>query len=56
MQLNINSPAYFTDHYGVEDGVYRHCRNLYEYFLDKEYSEKLSVVGITPVIAPKEKV
>lgn len=54
MQLNINSPAYFTDHYGINDEVYRHCRVLYEYFLDKEYSEKLSVVGITPVIAPKE--
>ena len=25
MELNINSPAYFTNHYGVDDEVYRYC-------------------------------
>lgn len=54
MELNINSPAYFSVQYGVDDEVYRYCRSLYAFFQDKEYSETLSVIGITPVIAPKE--
>ena len=54
MELNINSPAYFSDQYGVDDEVYRYCRSLYAFFKDKEYSKTLSVIGITPVIAPKE--
>ncbi len=54
MELNINSPAYFSEQYGVDDEVYRYCRSLYAFFQDKEYSETLSVIGITPVIAPKE--
>lgn len=54
MELNINSPAYFSVQYGVDDEVYRYCRSLYAFFQDKEYSKTLSVIGITPVIAPKE--
>lgn len=54
MELNINSPAYFSEQYGVDDEVYRFCRSLHAFFQDKEYSETLSVIGITPVIAPKE--
>lgn len=54
MELNINSPAYFSEQYGVDDEVYRYCRSLYAFFKDKEYSETLSVIGITPMIAPKE--
>lgn len=54
MELNINSPAYFTNHYGVDDEVYKYCRKLYDYFKTKEYSKTLTVIGITPVIAPEE--
>mgnify|MGYP000732016781 FL=1 len=54
MELNINSPAYFTNHYGVDDEVYRYCQNLYNYFKTKEYSETLTIIGITPIVAPKE--
>lgn len=54
MELNINSPAYFTKYYGVDDDVYKYCRELHDYFKTKEYSKTLSVIGITPVIAPKE--
>ena len=54
MELNINSPAYFTNHYGVDDEVYRYCRNLHNYFKTKEYSETLTIIGITPIVAPKE--
>lgn len=54
MELNINSPAYFNEHYGIDDDVYRFCRNLYKYFLDKKYSETVEIVGIIPVAAPQE--
>ncbi len=54
MELNINSPAYFSNHYGIDDDVYRYCQSLHEFFKDKEYSEILSIIGIVPIIAPKE--
>lgn len=54
MELNINSPSYFSEHYGVDDDVYRFCREVYSFFKDKEYSETLHTIGIMPSIAPKE--
>lgn len=54
MELNINSPAYFKEHYGVDDEVYRFCQKVYLFFKDKEYSETLHIIGITPVAAPQE--
>lgn len=54
MELNINSPAYFSDHYGIDDDVYRYCQKLYTFFRDKQYSDSLSIIGIMPVVAPKE--
>ena len=54
MELNINSPAYFSDRYGIDDDVYRYCQKLYTFFKDKQYSNSLSIIGIIPVVAPKE--
>ena len=54
MELNINSPAYFTDHYGIDDEVYKYCQQLRDFFKTREYSESMNIIGITPVIAPKE--
>ena len=54
MELNINSPAYFTDHYGVDEEVYKYCQQLHDFFRTREYSESMNIIGITPVIAPKE--
>lgn len=54
MELNINSPAYFSDHYGVDDEVYGYCRRIREFVREKEYSEFLHTVGIMPVAAPEE--
>lgn len=54
MELNINSPAYFSDHYGIDDDVYRYCQKLYTFFRDKQYSDSLSIIGIIPVVAPEE--
>ncbi len=54
MELNINTPAYFNQHYGIDDEVYRFCQNAYMYFKDKEYSDTLHTIGIAPVAAPQE--
>lgn len=54
MDLNMNSPAYFSEHYGVDDDVYRFCQRAYLFFLDKEYSSTLHTIGITPAAAPQE--
>ena len=54
MELNVNSPAYFTQQFGVDDEVYRMCRETREFLQDKEYSEVLQVIGILPVAAPEE--
>lgn len=54
MELNINSPAYFKEYYGIDDEVYRFCQKAYLFFKDREYSEILHTIGIIPVIAPQE--
>lgn len=54
MELNINSPAYFSSHYGIDDKVYRFCQAVHLYFKDKEYSDTLHTIGIMPVVAPQE--
>ena len=51
MELNINSPAYFTDHYGIDEEVYKYCQQLHDFFRTREYSESMNIIGITPVIA-----
>lgn len=54
MELNINSPAYFKEHYGIDDEVYRFCQKIYLFFKDKEYSDTLHIIGIVPVAAPQD--
>ncbi len=54
MELNMNSPAYYTSQYGVNDAVYDYCQNLYFYFKNKEYSNTLHTIGIIPIIAPRK--
>ncbi len=54
MDLNINSPAFFTEHYGVDDEVYQFCQKASLFFKDKEYSDTLHIIGILPVAAPQE--
>lgn len=54
MELNINTPAYFTQRYGVDDDVYRFCQKVQRYFKDKEYSDTLHTIGIAPAAAPQE--
>ena len=54
MELNINSPAYYSKEYGVCDDIYRLCRDISEYVREKKYSEIIKSVGIVPIIAPYE--
>ena len=54
MELNINSPSYFTRQYGVIDEIYDMCRDIRYWVKDKHYSPVVDIVGIVPIIAPKE--
>ena len=54
MELNINSPKYYREIYGVDDEIYNLCQEMHIYFKDKSYSKVINVVGIIPIIAPKE--
>lgn len=54
MELNINSPAYFTNQYGVIDEIYAMCREIRYWVKDKNYSPIVDIVGIVPIVAPKE--
>lgn len=54
MELNVNSPAYFKEHYGIDNEVSKFCQKAYLFFKDKEYSDILHIIGIVPVVAPQE--
>ena len=55
MELNINSPVYYKDHYGIDNAVYRFTQRAQLFFKEKEYSNTLQIIGIVPIIAPKER-
>lgn len=54
MDLNINSPAYYTRKFGVEDEIYWFCRELSYFVKEKNYSDIITIIGLVPIIAPKE--
>lgn len=54
MELNINSPVYYKDHYGIDNAVYKFTQRAYLFFREKEYSSTLQIIGIVPIIAPQE--
>ena len=54
MELNINSPVYYKDHYGIDNEVYRFTQRAHLFFKEKEYSKTLQIIGIVPIIAPQE--
>lgn len=54
MELNINSPAYYTKIHGVDDEIYSMCREISMYVKDKVYSDSINIVGIVPIIAHKD--
>lgn len=54
MDLNINSPAYYTQKFGVEDEIYWFCRELACFVKEKNYSDVITTIGFVPIIAPRE--
>ncbi len=56
MELNINSPAYYTREFGVEDEIYWFCRKLSYYVKEKNYSDVIKIIGLVPIIAPKKEI
>lgn len=52
MELNINSPVYYKDHYGIDNAVYRFTQRAYLFFREKEYS-KYPNSSMGAVIAPE---
>ena len=52
MDLNINSPSYYTQEHGVDDDIYWMCRELSDYVKEKKYSDAINIIGIVPIIAP----
>lgn len=54
MELNINSPAYYSEKYGINDEIYCLCKMISEYVRDKRYSNAINIIGITPIIAPQD--
>jgi len=54
MQLSINSPMYYRDHYGIEDIIYKYCQDAFIFFKNKEYSDMLKTIGIIPILAPAD--
>ena len=49
-------PAYYTREYGVIDELYKMCKEISESVRNKEYSDLIKIIGITPIIAPKTKI
>lgn len=31
MELNVNSPAYYSNHYDIDDDVFRYCSKIYTF-------------------------
>lgn len=54
MELNINSPVYYKNHYGIDNAVYRFTQRAQLFFKEKKYSNTLEIIGIVPIIAPQE--
>lgn len=54
MDLNINSPACYTNIYGIDDEVYWMCRELSNLVKDRRYSDVIDIVGIVPIVAPED--
>ena len=43
MELNINSPSYFTKQYGVIDEIYSMCRGISKHVENKQYSDLVDI-------------
>lgn len=53
MSLQINSPAYYTRIYGIDEDIYKMCLSVSKSIDVSKYTSDLDSIGITPIIAPK---
>jgi hypothetical protein len=54
MGVCINSPAYYTQIYGIDEEIYKICLLITKNIDIQKYTSKLDNIGITPIIAPTE--
>ena len=54
MELNINSPVYYSKVHGVDDEIYWLGREISKFVNGKKYSEIVKTIAITPVVMPIE--
>lgn len=52
MNLFINSPAHYTQEYGIIDEIYNMCSTISRNINIKSYTDCIDTIGITPMIAP----
>ena len=53
-QINQDAVRLMKDIYGIDDNVYRMCKDIRNFMKDKKYSDIIAIVAITPVIAPED--
>ena len=46
MELNINSPAYYSQEYWVDDEIYWMCRQLAAAVRENKYSDIINVIVV----------
>ena len=56
MNLNINSPSYYSQIHGIDDEIYKMCRLLEKNVDIKKYTSLLDTVGITPIVASRSEI
>ena len=54
MNLFINSPAYFTQTYGVISEIYDLCKEISTIIDIKKYTDLIDTIAIIPIIAPDQ--
>ena len=54
MQLIINAPSYYKNIYGIDDEIYCLCKEIINFMNDKNYSDLINRIGMTPIVAPDD--
>ena len=55
MELNINSPKYYKEVYGIDDEIYRLCQEIYVYFnVDDDLYDLQFPINLSGVFLPPE--
>lgn len=54
MRLILNSPAYYSKEFGIDNEIYSMCQEISRIMRNKIYSEIVDTIGIVPIVEPKE--